>query len=67
VLGVLPEYRHTPASIMLLFDSFAVGRKFGAKEMEASWILEDNQAMVAPLEANDFTVTDRYVILEKSI
>jgi hypothetical protein len=67
VLGVLPEYRHTPASIMLLFDSFAVGRKFGAKEMEASWILEDNQPIVTPLEANDFIVTDRYVILEKSI
>jgi hypothetical protein len=67
VLGVLPEYRQGPASILLLFDSMQVAKRFGAQEMEASWILEDNLPMVQPLIANGFTRTDRYVILEKAV
>ena len=66
-LGILPEYRHTPASVALLYDTMRMARKFGAKEVEASWILEDNRPMVKPLEDYDFKVTDSYVIYERPI
>ncbi len=64
VLGVLPEYRHTPVSALLLYDSLRVAREFGAREVEASWILEDNLPMVKPLEDYHFNVTDRYMLYE---
>jgi hypothetical protein len=66
-LGVLPEYRHTPASMILLYDSFRVARQFGAQEFEGSWILEDNRAMVKPMEDWGMTLTDKYVIFEKPV
>jgi hypothetical protein len=66
-LGVRPEYRHTPASMILLYDSFRVAREFGAQEFEGSWILEDNRAMVKPMEDWNMTLTDKYVIMEKPI
>jgi hypothetical protein len=67
ILGVLPEYRHTPVSLSLLVDSFRVAKRFGAKEIEASWILEDNRPMVQPLEDQDFQVTDHYAIFERTL
>jgi len=67
ILGVLPEYRQTPVSMSLLFDSFRVAKRFGAREIEASWILEDNQPMVQPLEDQNFQVTDHYVIFERAL
>lgn len=66
-LGVLPEYRHTPVSVLLLFDSIRTAIAYGAKEAEGSWIAEDNLAMVRPLEEHRFKLTDRYVIFERSL
>jgi hypothetical protein len=67
ILGVLPDYRHTPVSIGLLVDSFKVAKAFGAKEIEASWILEDNVPMVQPLEHQGFSITDHYGIYERAV
>ncbi len=67
ILGILPEYRRTPLSIMLLYDSFRVAQRFKAEEYEASWVLEDNVAMAQPLEDQGFLVTDHYQIFEKAI
>jgi hypothetical protein len=67
ILGVLPEYRNTPVSIGLLVDSFKVAKAFGAREIEASWILEDNVPMVQPLEDQGFAVTDHYAIYERAV
>jgi hypothetical protein len=67
VLGVLPEYRHTPVSVLLLWDSLRVAKEFGANEVEASWILEDNIPMVKPLEDYNFKVTDTYMLYEKAL
>jgi len=66
-LGMLPEYRHTPASAMLLFDAMRMARTFGAQEVEGSWISEDNPAMCKPMEDHGFQVTDRYVIFERPL
>jgi GNAT superfamily N-acetyltransferase len=66
VLGVLPEYRHTPVSALLLYDGLRVAKEFGAREVEASWVLEDNIPMIKPLEDYHFTVTDRYMLYEKA-
>lgn len=66
-LGILPEYRHTPVSVAMLFDSIRQAKQFGAKEVEASWILEDNYPMAKPLEDHGFKITDNYVIYERPI
>lgn len=66
-LGVLPEYRRSAVSILLLFDTIRMARQFGATEIEGSWVLEDNPAMYRPLEDHGFKVTDRYVIFEKEL
>lgn len=66
-LGVLPEYRHTPVSMLLLFDVMRMARQFGAREAEGSWVSEDNPAIWRPLEDHGFQITDRYVIFEKGL
>jgi hypothetical protein len=67
ILGVLPEYRHTPISIALLVDSFKVAKAFGAREIEASWILEDNVPIIQPMVDQGFSVTDHYAIYERAV
>ena len=67
VLGVLPEYRHTPISVAMLVDSFKVAKTFGAREIEASWILEDNVAIIKPMEDQGFSITDHYAIYERAV
>lgn len=66
-LGVLPEYRHTTASAMLLYDVMRMARKFGAHEIEGSWVSEDNPSMYKPLEDHGFKVTDHYVVYERTL
>ncbi len=66
-LGVLPEYRHTTASAMLLYDVMRMARTFGAREVEGSWVSEDNPSMYKPLEDHGFKVTDRYVVYERTL
>lgn len=66
-LGVRPDFRHTPASMLLLFDSVYQAKEFGAEEVEASWVLEDNVAMRQPLDDYNFKATDQYAIFERAI
>ena len=53
--------------MLLLFDSVYQAKEFGAEEVEASWVLEDNVAMRQPLDDYNFKATDQYAIFERAI
>ena len=56
-----------PTRARLADCTVSAARKFGAKEIEASWVLEDNRSIVQPLEDQGFLVTDTYGIYERAI
>jgi hypothetical protein len=47
--GVMPEYRGQGMDALLYVLPFEAGKKFGIKEAELSWELEDNQAIISPI------------------
>ena len=50
VLGLLPEHRRSGVDVLLYHDLFEYGTNHGFHRGEFSWILEDNEAIVRPLE-----------------
>jgi len=68
LLGLRDEYRHRG-----LFPLFAYETARRAHELdfsgggEASWILDDNEALVAPMEAMGFEAYKRWRLYEKSL
>ncbi|HTP13218.1 MAG TPA: hypothetical protein VMM37_06290, partial [Bacteroidota bacterium] len=67
VLGVLPEYHHTGAAGVLFYETAARAKKLGYQYGEASWILEDNEAMNHSAEVMNGKITKRYRIYEMNI
>lgn len=67
LLGMTPEWRNR--GLLPLFVHEAVRRAYeeGAEGAEASWILEQNEAMRAPLEALGLQPYKRWRIYEKVI
>jgi len=51
LLGVAQGYRRKGIDAVLYLETFKEGVKKGYKRGEFSWILEDNEAMIRPLEA----------------
>lgn len=51
LLGVAQGYRRKGIDAVLYLETFKEGIKKGYKRGEFSWILEDNEAMIRPLEA----------------
>jgi GNAT superfamily N-acetyltransferase len=51
LLGVAQGYRRMGIDAVLYMETFKEGIKKGYKRGEFSWILEDNDAMIRPLEA----------------
>lgn len=47
--GVMPEYRGQGMDALLYVLPFEAGKRFGIKEAELSWELEDNQAIISPI------------------
>jgi len=47
--GVNPEYRGQGMDALLYVLPFQAGKKFGIKEGELSWELEDNHAIISPI------------------
>jgi GNAT superfamily N-acetyltransferase len=66
-LGVLPDYRGSGLDALLLTDAVASGLAHGFDSCEASWILEDNHAMLRPLESMGARAYRRYRIYEKPL
>ena len=67
VLGVLPEFRSTGAAGVLFYETAARAKKLGYKYGEASWILEDNEAMNHSAEVMNGKITKRYRIYERLV
>jgi GNAT superfamily N-acetyltransferase len=67
VLGVLPEYHHTGAAGVLFYETAARAKALGYQFGEASWILEDNEAMNHSAEVMNGTITKKYRIYERPL
>jgi GNAT superfamily N-acetyltransferase len=66
-LGVLPELRKRGIEALLLHAVIGQGIAAGFDSCEASWILEDNRDMLAPLEALGHVAYRRYRIYTKAL
>jgi len=67
LLGLRPEYRNRGFFPLFAFEVARRAEKIGAEGAEASWILEDNESLVAPLEAMNLEPYKRWRIYEKSL
>lgn len=67
ILGVKEKYRGKGLESAMLIEGLRVGIDHGVRESEASWILEDNEAMCRILESIGGRVYKRYRIYEKTI
>ncbi len=66
-LGVKKEYRRTGLDALLYLSLFKHGRQLGIDVAESSWILEDNQMMIRPLEKMGFAPSKTYRIYERRL
>lgn len=66
-LGVLPEWRRAGLDIALIQETIATGRRLGTTGGECSWILEDNEPMIASIRQAGGRVYRRYRLYEKPI
>lgn len=67
LLGVRSEYRRRGILPLFAFEMIRRGREVGGEGVEASWILEDNEALRAPLEALGLQPYRRWRIYEKGL
>jgi hypothetical protein len=63
----LQEYQSTGAAGVLFYETAVRAKKLGYQHGEASWILEDNEAMNHAAEAMNGKITKRYRIYELSV
>lgn len=66
-LGLRPEYRVRGILPLFAWEAYRRGREAGEQGAEASWILEDNEAMRRPMEAMGTTVYRRWRIYDREI
>lgn len=71
LMGVRKQFHHTPLGMALAFMVIDAPRQAGLargiKEVEMSWILEDNQAMRSILKSIGSTEYKRYRLYEKTL
>jgi hypothetical protein len=65
--GILKEFRNLGIDVALNYHNFVDGMKKGYHWAEMSWVLEDNIAIVRPIERLGGRVYKTYRIYEKSI
>jgi GNAT superfamily N-acetyltransferase len=66
-LGVKPQFRRQGIFSAFTLESFRRARKHGVVAGEASWILEDNEAMTRPWEALGAPLYRRWRLYERAI
>lgn len=66
-LGVVPEARGKAINEAFFLHAHAACRRLGHEGAEASWILADNQRMLAPIEAMGGVVTKRYRLYQRPL
>lgn len=62
LLGVKPEYRGLGVDALLYWESFRAARDKGYRGGEVSWVLEDNRAIITPIELWGCRLYKRYRI-----
>lgn len=67
LLGLRDDYRHRGLFPLFAYEAARRAEEIGFEGAEASWILEDNDALRAPLEAMDLEAYKRWRIYEKAI
>ncbi len=65
--GVMPKYRGLGIDAYLYVHPFESGQKHGIKEAELSWELEDNIAIIKPIEKIGGNIYKRMRIWDKKI
>jgi GNAT superfamily N-acetyltransferase len=66
-LGVLPEYRSKGIDAALIQGAITKFIEAGFSACECSWILEDNERMLAGMEMLEAIVTKRYRMYERTL
>jgi hypothetical protein len=67
LLGLRSVYRHRGLFPLFAYEAARRAMEIGAEGAEASWILDDNQAMIAPLEAMGLRPYKRWRIYEREL
>jgi hypothetical protein len=67
ILGVKPQYRTRSIFALFAHELYRRGAAFGITEGEASWILEDNPAMVRPMYSIGGTVYRKWRIYDRAM
>ena len=67
ILGVFPEYRRTGADALMYQYTWETGIRIGIYEAEASWMLEDNPAILNGMEKLGFREYKRLRMYDKTI
>jgi RimJ/RimL family protein N-acetyltransferase len=67
LLGLRTEYRKRGLFPLFVFEALRRATEIDAEGAEASWVLDDNEALVAPLEALGFPPYKRWRIYQKPI
>ena len=63
-LGITKPYRQRGLDAVLMSEALQAGLKYGFKDCEASWMLEDNFMVLRPIEAFGGKLYKRYRIYE---
>lgn len=67
LLGLRKEYRHRGLFPLFFHESVRLAHESGFEGAEASWILDDNEALTAPMEALGLNAYKRWRIYERPI
>ena len=65
--GILPQYRRSALLPLMLNEAASKVRAFGVKHMEASWILEDNDALNGVFKGADAEAYRVWRVYEKEL
>jgi hypothetical protein len=66
-LGILPEWRRTGLDAAMIHETIVRGVKLGITGAECSWMLEDNEAMLASIRQTGGREYRRYRLYEKAL
>lgn len=67
LLGVKREYRHRGLFALFAYEASRRGLEAGEEGAEASWILDDNEALIGPLTSLGYEPYKRWRLYEKSL
>jgi GNAT superfamily N-acetyltransferase len=66
IMGVLPEYRRRGLDLLMIHHTIQNALPTGYQGAELSWILEDNHAMLSPLQQLGARRTKTYRVYDRA-